>query len=127
IDQLVNAGMLHRDDAAVLGVGARWRFATHHPRIVFRRNVAGRIAERQRDNWAGAQIAGDQIAAPARLVLIVRDGDETQIGEAIRRRRLAELREITLTVSVIELARAVAGAERRHDVAALAEHARLRR
>src|ERR1700761_465786 len=54
------------------------------------------------------------------------NGNEAQIGEAIRAGRAAPLRQVAAAVGIVERARVVAGAERRHDVAALAQNARLR-
>src|ERR1700692_3654620 len=73
---------------------------------------------------ARAQIAGDQFAAAARLVTVLGDADQAEIGEAVGPRRLAPLRQITAAIGVIERARVVAGAQRGHDIAALAEKPR---
>ena len=46
-DQILDAGGLHVDDAAILGVAPRRRLAAQQPRVVLRREEAGRIAEWQ--------------------------------------------------------------------------------
>src|SRR5205823_4636481 len=43
--------------------------------------------------------------------------------EAVGGRRRAPLRHVALAIGIVERPRVVAGAERRHDIAALAQHA----
>src|SRR5580704_5300304 len=74
---------------------------------------------------ARTQIAGDKFAAAARLVAVFGNTDQAEIGEAIGPWRLAPLGQIAAAIGVIERPRVVAGAQRGHHIAALAEDPRL--
>src|SRR5262249_51961694 len=73
----------------------------------------------------GGQERRHRLAEPVRLRLGVGDCDQAEIGEAVGPRKLAVLRDVAFAVGVVERPCRVAGAERRHRYAALAEHARV--
>ena len=124
IDQLLHAARRHVDDAAVLGEAARRGLALQQPGVVHHRQIARRIAELRRDD--AREVRGSSATSSPRrraFVLARGDGDETEIGEAVGRAARVSLRRPAFAIGVEERPRVVAAAERRDDIAALAQDA----
>ena len=92
IDQVLDAGAMHVDEAAIPGPAALAGLAAQDADIVLDGQIAGRIAERRKHDGRGARIGGDQLAPAARLL--------RQLGfELIARYGRKNLEEVFLEVT----------------------------
>src|SRR6266702_2965896 len=87
LDEVLDRAVVGVDELSVPRGGAALASRLDHARRVLHREVAGRRAEGLGDAARGAQVAGHDFRAAHRFFPVLRDRDQAEVGEAVRRGR----------------------------------------